>query len=102
VSNVIQSPTADERAWTELSRGLREALSPNVAQEVIDWILADLKPRFMKITLPFNYSFQCPPGCELILQEAGKAFERFLHEYSNQWLLQMVQLEGELWASKSG
>jgi hypothetical protein len=56
----------------------------------------------MKITLPFNYSFQCPPGCELILQEAGKAFERFLHEYSNQWLLQMVQLEGELWASKSG
>jgi hypothetical protein len=101
VSNVIQFP-ADERTWTELSRGLREGLSPHMGQQVIEWILADLKPRLMKITRSFSYSVQCPPaGCEAVLQEAGKAFEGFLKENTNQWLLQMVRLEAELYGAKS-
>jgi hypothetical protein len=102
VSNVIQFPAADERTWTELSRGVREGLSPHMGRQVIDWILTDLKPRFMKITQSFNYSVECPPGCEVILQEAGKAFEEFLKENTNQWLLQMVHLEAELYGAKSG
>jgi hypothetical protein len=103
VSNVIQFPAADERAWTEVSRGIRDGLSPPMDRQVIDWVLADLKPRFMKITLSFDHSVQfLPAGCEVILQEAAQAFRQFLDEYTNQWLLQMVLLEAELYAAKSG
>lgn len=101
MSNVIQFPAADERTWTELSRGLREALSPNIGQQAVDWILADLKPRFMKITQSFSYSAQCPPGCEITLQEMARAIEGFVKENTNQWLLQMVMLEAELYGAKS-
>jgi hypothetical protein len=91
------------RAWTELSRGLRGVLSLQIKEHsAIDWILSDLKSCFMTITQSFNFSANCPANCEPLLNEAGKAFQDFLRENTNQWLLQMVMLEIELYGAKFG
>ena len=102
VKQRIQFPAADERTWRDISRSVRAALSPSLESHVIDCILADLEPRFMKITASFTYTFQCPPACQAHVQHAVEAFEKFLHEYSAQWLLQMVTLAAERYAEQSG
>jgi hypothetical protein len=101
MGEVIQFPGFDERQWLEIETGFRDLmLGHGVSREVIEWILADVKPRVLSAQLSTTISIS--PDAENPVQEAVTQVSKFMQDATSALILQMLKLEGELYWARFG
>jgi hypothetical protein len=61
-----------------------------------------MKPRFLEIERLFTFSHDAPSICAQALDELTLAYHQHLDRYTDQWLLQMLLVEIELYQAQSG
>lgn len=100
MGDVIQFPGFDERAWREFEPTIRSVLKQvGGTAEMADWVCKDMKPRFLAVnletTLPLKSTLQSYGD----VVEAAKACTNVMHQATSQMLLQILNLEIELYGA---
>jgi hypothetical protein len=101
--NVIQFPSGDEQKWSELETTFRRLLAKSGAeQSLIDWVCADIKPRYFGLPLQFSNESDCPPDCWPHVQAAVGAVQGYVHHLTAAMWGEMISLEILLYRAKFG
>ena len=102
--NVIQFPGADERGWLQLETIFRRQLAAEswADQSLIDWVCADMKPRYFDLPLQFRGGSDCSPDCWPHVQAAVGEVEGYVRHLMAAVWGEMLSLEILLYRAKFG
>jgi hypothetical protein len=96
MSNILEFPKNDEQEWRKVAPVLREQLiQAGASQSAIEWVLEDLKPRFLAMSTQGMVSIGESETCRSVVAQVTSIFRESVH----QALLQMILLEFALYHS---
>jgi hypothetical protein len=100
MGEIIQFPGIDERKWRELEEAFRrELLRVGAKPAMIDWVLADMKPRVLSapVSRKFGPYEALTPGAASAVRQVASDMEEYLHDVATALLGQMLAVELELY-----
>jgi hypothetical protein len=101
MSEILHFPTLQERSWPEMEREIRSGLSRlNAPHRMVDWIIADMKPRFLEGQNVGRVSVEVEPQCLAAVRTLFEQLRAFYKKFCVDMFGQLLLLEAELYQAK--
>ena len=99
MGEVVGFPNGNSRPWRAYEEGIRAALDQlGYGVDAADWVVEDLKKR--PFALQFSDGTLAPARPEEL--KAARQIKAAYRQAMLRWLVEIIKLEGELWAAKFG
>ncbi len=97
MGNVIQFPTNGGRDWLKMETSVRDQLKASgLSNDGIEWVVADLKPRFLLMSFTSCSADDLPDACGPFVTKIVEMF----HDLENQMWATLIMLEVDLYIAK--
>lgn len=101
MGEIVQFPGFDERAWREIEPAIRGALlNAGGPMEMADWICEDIKKRFLAANVRTTLTLAMNEHSREHVAGAVKACVQLMHDATSRMMLQILELEIELYGAK--
>jgi hypothetical protein len=103
MTTIVALPGMAERSWTEFEKLVRiQGWRMAMPKADVDWVLADLEPRFFALPLDGSFQIDRPYRCIGAIDAVLSKMREINRELLTEVLNQMFRLECELWLAKFG